>query len=66
MESVKETKDNAYRRNSNIYRQIDKETGARLRPVSVMLRKQGERRALEAYRGNRFKGGRVLAIKSSQ
>lgn len=29
--SVKETKDNVYKRNSNIYRQIDTEIGERLR-----------------------------------
>ena len=32
----------------------------------MILRKKGERRVLEAYRGNRFKDGKVLAIKSSQ
>ena len=31
----------------------------------MILRKKGERRVLEAHRGNRFKKGKVMAVKSS-
>lgn len=52
-------KDNAYKRNPVLNRQVDEEAGKRLsRCVSDAGAEQGERKVLEAKRGKRFKKGR--------
>lgn len=55
----KQIKDNAYKWNPVLNRQVDEEAGKRLNPcISDAGAEQGEKKVLEAKRGKRFKKGR--------